>query len=252
MNAIRIGWITVRELIFERVFYLLIAFAAGAILLSLLLSQLTYTEQSKITLDFLLAGMEISVVLYAVFMSISLLHRELHQGSVFMVLSKPISRWSYLVGKFIGQSTVLAFIVLSMNLIIITLCSRFETFSGTAVLQSVLMIYFQGLVLSSITYLLAVNSGAITSALVSLCLFALGHMGSTVENNLPSSSATSWTIVKSLIPNLEIFNLKGYASYGISVAWSDIGWASLYGVTCLTFILCGAILCFNEKDIAGT
>ena len=60
MNLMRIAWIAIRELLYERVFYVLVSFAAVSLGLSLLLGQMTYAEQYKLTLDFMLAGIEIS------------------------------------------------------------------------------------------------------------------------------------------------------------------------------------------------
>src|SRR3989338_8878152 len=110
-HSFRIAWIAIRELLYERVFYLLVLFAAMALVLSLMLGQLTYAEQSKLTLDFMLGGIQLSMVLFSVFMGISLLQRELQMGSIAMVLSKPISRGSFLMGKYLGQISVQFFVM---------------------------------------------------------------------------------------------------------------------------------------------
>ena len=53
-----IAWIAIRELLYEKVFYVLVLFCVMALGLSLLLGQLTYAEQAKLTLDFMLAGID--------------------------------------------------------------------------------------------------------------------------------------------------------------------------------------------------
>lgn len=252
MNSMmRIAWITIRELVFEKVFYLIIGFATGSLIVSLLLGQLTYSEQSKIIIDFMLGGIQISSILFSVFMSISLLHRELHQGSVFMVLSKPVTRWSFLMGKYLGLVTVLSVVIALMGAISMGFGSAYETFSAPAMIQSLLMIGFEGYILTAVTCLFAINSGAVTSALAALSVFAIGHSGSSVERELASDSA-SWTVVRNVFPNFELFNIKAYTSYGLLVPWGDVGFASLYTLGCLTFFLAAAVLCFNHRDIMGT
>jgi len=105
-QALHISWIAVRELIYERVFHLLFSFVGLALILSILLGQLTYGEQTKLTIDFMLGSAHIAVILFSIFMGISLFQRELQMGSISMLLSKPVSRTSFLAGKYLGQILV--------------------------------------------------------------------------------------------------------------------------------------------------
>jgi len=245
-----IAWIAARELLYERVFYLLVLFCLLALGLSAMLGQLTYAEQSKLTLDFMLGGIEIAMVLFSVFMGISLFHREITLGSVSMVLSKPISRWNFLVGKFLGQLAVQSIVIALMGAIVLVACSRFEDLlSYTAIVQTLLLTIFQVAVITSITYFFAVISGAVTSSLATLTLFALGHLREGVSDNLESGSRSTWNLFKQLIPNLEIFNMKALASYGLSLTSVEMGWAGAYAVCCVTFFVMAAALLFQEKDI---
>lgn len=252
MNAIlRIAWITIRELLYERVFYLLLSFAILSLGVSLLLGQMTYSENLKFILDFMLAGIQISMILFSVFMGISLFHRELHAGSIFMVLSKPISRASFIIGKFLGQIVVQMGVILAMGLLTLLICSQYQgSFSTMALTQTIFMIGLEASILAALTYLLAVNAGGVTSAVIVLCLFVLGHSQGTINSNITGSDSTTiWKFTKALIPNLEIFNMKAFASYGLTIAWNEVGLAFIYATCCITLYLLAAILCFNQKDI---
>lgn len=245
-----IAWIAIRELLYERVFYLLVLFSLLGLGLSAMLGQMTYAEQSKLTLDFMLGAVEISLVLFSVFMGISLFHRELSMGSVSMILSKPISRSSFLLGKFLGQCVVQTVVIFLMGIIIWFGCSRYEElFSPVAIFQTMLLTSFQVVVITAITYLFAVVSGAVTTSLATLTLFALGHLREGVAENLDKQSKMGWGIVKQIIPNLEIFNMKALASYGLSVPGTEIAWAALYAICCLVFFLAAALLFFQNRDI---
>jgi len=246
-----IGWIAIRELFYERVFYLLISFGLLSISLSLLLGQMTYTEESKLTLDFLLAAIQISMTLFSVFMGISLFHRELVQGSISMVLSKPISRASFLIGKFLGQIGVQLLVIATMAVITFIATLRFnEGVSYLSLTQSVFLIFLEVTVITSITYLFAVNAGAITAAVATLFLVGLGHLSDTVTKTFvrPEEKIT-WGLLKPALPNLEIFNMKTLVSYGISISGSEIGWALAYAAICTTMFLAMAAFCFDRKDI---
>lgn len=251
-HVFRIAAIAVKELVYERVFYILLGFVALSLGLSLLLGQMTYAEQSKLTLDFMLAGMEIAMTLFSVFMGISLFHRELTLGSVSLILSKPISRASFLGGKFLGQTTVQWIVIMAMALITSTVISSFG--ANTAhwpIFQSAILIAFEMMIVTAITYFFAVNAGGITTAGVTLCLFALGHLRGPIAKNLGSQGNESWVwyLTRGLLPDLEIFNMKALASYGYSLGWVEFGWAALYAIFCTGFYLILAMVCFNSKDI---
>lgn len=245
-----IAWIAIRELLYERVFYLLILFSLLGLGLSALLGQLTYSEQSKLTLDFMLGATEISMVLFSVFMGISLFHRELTLGSVSMILSKPISRSSFLFGKFLGQIAVQTTVIFLMGLIVCLSCSRFEEFiSFTAIAQTLLLTALEVTVITSITYLFAVISGSVTSSIATLTLFALGHLRDGVTELLGPDSKLSWSTLRVFVPNLELFNMKSLASYGQALSGPEVGWAATYALCCVVFFLIAAALLFQKRDI---
>jgi len=221
-QILRIAWIAVRELIYERVFYVLLMFAGMALGLSMMLGQLTYAQQSKLTLDFMLAGIQISMVLFCVFMGIGLFKKELTLGSVSMVLSKPIGRSTFLLGKFFGQIFVQFVVILVMILTTILIASP-ETESGVlSLVQTSILIFFEVTILTAITYFFAVNAGGITTAVVTLSIFCLGHLQGSIAHNIRPEykSYTVWKIAQGMIPNLEIFNMKSLASYGHAMGWT--------------------------------
>jgi Cu-processing system permease protein len=251
MNLIRIAWIAIRELLYERVFYVLVSFALLSLGLSLLLGQMTYAEQYKLTLDFMLAGIEISMALFSIFMGISLFQREISLGSVSMVLSKPIARHTFLLGKYLGQILVQLAVTAAMVAVTISMTIYHEQSVVAPILQAAIMIFFEVAVLTAITYFFAVNAGAITTAVVTLCLFALGHLRDSVSKNLGGefSVQTVWRLAKTMIPDLELFNMKGLASYGYGITGGELGWAALYAACCVCFFLVLASVTFSRKDI---
>jgi len=250
-NIFRIAWIAVRELVYEKVFYLLLIFAMFALGLSLLLGQLTYAEQTKLTLDFMFAGIELSMVLFCVFMGIFLFKRELTLGSVSMVLSKPISRTTFLLGKCLGQSIVQLIVIFVMTLIAMLVSSRSGSVVYLSIIQTTLLIFFEVSVLTAITYFFAVNSGAVITAIGTLSLFCLGHFRVHVSENLKTFSFENafWGFLKRILPDFEIFNMKALASYGFTLSWVEVGWAFVYAVCCIVFFLVMAALIFQRKDV---
>jgi ABC-type transport system involved in multi-copper enzyme maturation permease subunit len=250
MKSLMIAKIAIQELFHERVFYIIICFAALTLATSFLFGQMTYTQHGRITLNFLLAAIQISMLLFSIFAGISLFQKEIISGSVSMVLSKPISRSSFLIGKYIGQIITQFFVITIMGLITHTFLAVFyEIYEGYVLFQTLLLIFFEVMVLTAVTYFFSVIAGAMTSAILTICWFCIGHFWDIFSSVLEKKNLISWTTVRTLIPNLEVFNMKDLASYAISISSLEIGYAFLYSLCCIAFYLTIGCLFFEQKDI---
>ncbi len=250
MKALAIASVAARELLHERVFYILLAFAVVGVVFSSALGQLTYADQAKLSLDFMLAGTQMSMVLFSIFVGVSLFQRELSSGSIAMVLSKPISRATFLIGKFFGQMGV-QFIVM-VALAGLTLFSRalqmdVPTGLWQGIAQSFYLSFLECIVLTAVTYFLATFCGPITTGTVAMSFYFLGHYRKTFD--LTVGQSWVWSVVEKLIPNLEVFNTKTLASYGIALPAGEVIWVTLYALVCALFFVFSAILVFRERDI---
>lgn len=242
--------IAIRELVYERVFYLLLCFAVVCLGLSVLLGQLTYAEQYKLTIDFLLSTIHLSMILFSVFMGISLFQREIVSGSVSMVLSKPIARSSFLLGKFLGQSVVQLIVVALMTAGTVATLAQYPDVKYLPIIQATALLYLETLVLTAMAFLFSVVAGAITASVAVFCLFALSHL----QDSIPMTAikgwmATLWSTTRFFLPELGVFNIKSLASYGVGISPETFGWAVVYAVCCAGFYLCAACVCFSKRDI---
>jgi hypothetical protein len=142
-------------------------------------------------------------------------------------------------------------VTLAMGAITLAACYRIsgEGVAFLSLFQTILFIIYEIAVLTAVTYFFAVNAGAITTAVVTCCIFCLGHTGDTISKSLRGSEQTIWSIIRGVVPDLETFNMKSLASYGLSIGWREFGWASVYALCCVTFFLFLAVACFERKDI---
>jgi hypothetical protein len=97
---------TFKEAIRDRILYLLFFFAAIALIFSRLLAVLTVGDRAKIVKDVGLASISIFGVLMAILIGTGLVYKEIDKKTVYTLLSKPIQRWQFLLGKFSVSSTL--------------------------------------------------------------------------------------------------------------------------------------------------
>ncbi len=98
---------TFKEAIRDKIFYSLVFFAGLIIGTSILLSMLTLGEGSKIIADISLAGINFFGVIISIFVGIGLVYKELEKKTIYTIISKPIRRSDFLLGKYLGLALTL-------------------------------------------------------------------------------------------------------------------------------------------------
>lgn len=93
---------TFKEAIRNRILYFILVFAVILILISGVLSELTYADRSKIIMSFGFTAINVFAAAIAVFLGVSLVYNELEKRTIYTIVSKPIGRWQFLLGKYFG------------------------------------------------------------------------------------------------------------------------------------------------------
>ncbi len=93
---------TFKEAVRNRILYLILFFALILIGLSGVVSELTYTGREKIIKDLGFTSINLFGVAISVFIGVSLVYNELERKTIYTIVSKPIARWQFLLGKFFG------------------------------------------------------------------------------------------------------------------------------------------------------
>lgn len=93
---------TLRESVRNKIAYALLFFAVLMIGSGALVGSLSYVEGERMLQDVGLAAIRLFGVAIAIFVGIQLVHREVERRTVYTILSKPISRGQFVLGKFAG------------------------------------------------------------------------------------------------------------------------------------------------------
>ncbi|MBE9011086.1 ABC transporter permease, partial [Pseudanabaenaceae cyanobacterium LEGE 13415] len=104
-----------REVMRDRVLYLIGLYAAGVLLASRLLPEVAASTEDKILLDLALAVMPVLGLIVAIFIGTNLVNKEFEKRTVFVLIAKPVSRAEFIIGKHWGLSAVLAILITTMS-----------------------------------------------------------------------------------------------------------------------------------------
>lgn len=252
MTATRaIAFLTVKEAIRNKILYLLLFFAVILILSSWITSELTIGDDMKIIKDIGISSIHFFGVLITVFIGIGLVFREMEKRTIYLILSKPVSRPQFLLGKFLGLALTL-FLVLCSLLSIFYVVLALKGDPDPGLLIAFYLIYFEWLLLAAIAIVFSSFSTPLLSTMLTLAAFFAGHL---TESLLLLKSRVHTEAARALLstlyhalPNLELFNVRSQVVYHMPLPAGSIFETSLYGMFYLFTLLLLAILIFQKKD----
>ncbi len=244
---------TFREAVRDRVLYLFVGFAVVVLVGSKLFGLLTVGDEAKVILDLGLAGIQFAAMLIAVFMSLILIGREIERQTVVTVLSKPVRRSEFLVGKYVGLVAVVLVNLVAMAVLLVLLAWAYGGRWVPMVFLGAAMTLVEMLVLSAFAVLFSVVTRPMLGSIMTLSVFVVGHLTQDLwllTRHL-SGAIAGWVVpaVYYALPNLERFNFKTEIVHGLQIPWSAVAWSVVYGGAYATLVLVIACWRFERKDL---
>ncbi len=102
MNVLTIAGQTFTEARRNRVFYSLFLFALVVVLSSIIFTEVTATTMDRVLKDTGLAAINVFALALTIFAGVGVINREIDRRSIYTVLAKPVSRFGYILGKYLG------------------------------------------------------------------------------------------------------------------------------------------------------
>jgi ABC-type transport system involved in multi-copper enzyme maturation permease subunit len=254
MTPIRpIAFNTMRELLRNKLLYNLILFAVLLIGSSLFVAQLTIGQWDRVILDIGLAAVEIAGVLVAVLIGVSVVAGEIDRKTIFPTLAKPVRRGTFIGGRYLGLSAMLAINVLVMTgclALVLRMAGYGLSFTAAVAAE---LIFVELLIMAAAAIFFSSFTTPILASAFSLSLFAIGHLVSDLKafHDRSKSTAARAAVMAAYraLPDLELFNLKSQAASELPVPHQLPLAATLYGLAYAAGLLALAIAIFSRRDL---
>jgi ABC-type transport system involved in multi-copper enzyme maturation permease subunit len=223
MNLGRTGVIArnvFREVIRDRVLYLIIFYGVIMAAATQLLPKVAANTQDKILLDLGVATVGILGLLIAVFVGTGLVNKEIEKRTVFVMIAKPISTAEFIVGKHWGLTAVLAVLVTVMTAIFFAILTVQQI--PFPLPSLVIAAAFQILELSLMTavaILFGVLTSPVLAMLLTLAIYLMGHFSrdlltlGKLVNDATFEQVTK--VLYLILPDLARLDWKTHAVYGV-------------------------------------
>lgn len=243
---------TFRETIRNKILYAILAFALFVIGISYFLADLSIGELTRIIADVGLACIHVFGVIMAVFIGITLVSQEVERKTIYLILSKPVPRWEFIVGKAIGLSATLLLMTLVMATTLFLVHLGYGRSPEPGIFIASAGIFLELIMLISIASFFSTFTTPVLSAIFTLSMFFIGHVSSDllVFGARSASASVRWAsrIVFYALPDLEYFNWKNEVVYGGVRSFGLPGMAVGYLCSYCAAVVLAACLIFSRKD----
>lgn len=234
---------TFKEAVRDKVLYLLVLFALCLLLSSYVIAPLALGEGGKILRDLGLSLVPLFGLAIVVILGTALVYKEVERRTIYILVSKPLRRWEYLVGKYLGLLALLAVVAILMTLFLYGILYWFYRQAEAMLLWGIGMSFLELAVMAGVAIFFSSLSSPTLSAVFTLAVYVAGHWTQDLRaftTKLPGSTFKGLgTFFYYVLPNLEFFNVKNDVVHGIPVnpfhaLWA-LGYAVIYSAALLAF-----------------
>ncbi len=263
-----IALITFKEGIRNRAIYGITLFALMLFGATALAATMIPREVGKVSIDMALSTISFTGLLIVLFVGINLMAKDLDKRTIYTVLSRPISRSQYIVGKFFGMVLLIAVTMGILSLLAlgaiallkIAIASYFTRFSWSLIVLSVFLTILMLILLSAVSFLFSsFTSSSFITLVLTIITYIIGQSLSGVKALVESPpqelgftvSPVTMKMVQAayyIFPNLSLFDIKLQASHTLSVSSSFVIWTVVYGIVYIALSITLAALIFRKKE----
>jgi ABC-type transport system involved in multi-copper enzyme maturation permease subunit len=245
---------TFREAVRDRVLYNLILFVLLLVASAPLFGQISIGLERLILVNVGLSSISLFGVIIAIFVGIGLVSKEIEKKTLYTILSRPVRRWEFIVGKYFGllMTLVVNTALMTVGFYLALLITAGLKRTDALLLVAIYFVVLQFMIMVALTLLFSSFSTPIFSAIFAFALFVIGTFAEDLKNFAAmSQGAAKWlaTGASYLVPNFASLNVIAQAAHDQPVSGSLILFNTLYALLYSAAVTAAAVLIFERRNL---
>jgi ABC-type transport system involved in multi-copper enzyme maturation permease subunit len=213
----------------------------------------TYGAPDRIALDFGLGMLSLSSVGISIFIGVGLLSKEIESRTVYMIISRPVSRHVFLIGKILGLSLVLILNILILSALTLSLYFLIGGAFSPLILWSILFIILEAILVLFIICFFSLVTTQTISVMLTIIVYVIGQgVKAAQETGFAKMNSMINQVLEFyhfLLPGFYKFNIKEFVIYKSTLPTSYLAGTFTYGVAYSLFLLLMCIFVFERKNL---
>ena len=257
MNA-RISHIarnTFREAVRDRVLYNLIAFAILMSAVAILVGKISINIERLVVINLGLTAVSLFGIVISIFVGIGLVSKEIEKRTLYTVLSRPVQRWEFILGKFFGLAGTLTvntfFMAIGVFGAVLYVSGNFQRADGW-LLVALYFIVLEFIIITALALLFSSFSSPLLSAVFAFSLFVIGSFAEDLRGFAGMTTGiTRWLAIGSayLVPNFSALNVISSVAHAQPVSGQLIVYNTAYALIYATMVLSAAVIIFEHRNL---
>ncbi len=252
---------TLGEAIRRRVLLVILLIALGSLIIAPGLSVLQPRGQQAAITSLTMGIIQMTSALIAIVLTVYMIPNEIERRTIYTILCKPVQRWQFVVGKYLGAVAALGMMIFFMTLVLIfvtSLNSGFDIARVQELVKGPFMYFWQMAILSAVAMMFSTFVTPLVNFFLSSGIFIAGTVFSSVFQSFMENRGTNEltktlaSAVQYIIPNFALYNVQNpiinpgqeiVNEFGYYL--QSVGYALLYVVGLLVV----AILIFDRREV---
>lgn len=253
---------TVGEAIRRRV--LLIILLIGVLLLSIIpaLGILTARSETSVTIGTMYAVMRGTSALIAIILTIYMLPNEIERRTIYTILSKPVQRWQFLVGKYLGAVLALLLMITLMTIFMVALFYVFQRDQPVSKLLDIasqpFMYWLEMCLLAAVGMFFSTFVAPLVNFFLTIGMWLVGSVLNPLYDTIAKNSNTGAlmkevsSFVTTILPNFANYDTKNpiinpgqVVENGLTYRLSTISYTCVY----VLILLLLSVLIFDRREV---
>ncbi len=254
-NLFKISFFSLKENLKTKLYLVFLLFSFSLIFIGLLLTGLSGFEQpQRVLLNTGIAMIELFCLILVLLNSVDLFLQDVETKSIYIVLSKPISRTKYMLGKYFGMLLTVIVSIFIMSIFHLLLIKISKWYVSKEYFLTIFCIFLKMCIVSSITLFTVVSmTSRSVAAIVSTLLWIAGHFTSELMFIIKKIKVDVvkyfFKLIYYIIPNFQLLNLKDFFDNQYFVSQYSLLKAILYTYVYSSVFLFLACFVFKDKDL---
>jgi ABC-type transport system involved in multi-copper enzyme maturation permease subunit len=246
---------TFREAVRDRVLYNLIAFALLLTGAAIFVGQISIEIERLVVVDLGLSAVSLFGVVIAIFIGIGLVSKEIEKRTLYTVLSRPVRRWEFILGKFCGLAGTLivnaSFMAIGVFGALLYVAHRFHR-ADAWIFVALYFIVLEFLIICSLSLFFSSFSSPLLSAVFSFSLFLIGSFADDLRGFASLTHGVShWfaTLAAYIVPNFSTLNVISDVAHQQPLGLHLVVQNTLYALFYTATVMSGAVLVFERRNL---
>lgn len=246
---------TFREAVRDRVLYNLIAFALLMSGAAVLVGQVSFGIERLVVVNLGLSAVSLFGIVIAIFIGIGLVSKEIEKRTLYTVLSRPVQRWEFIVGKFFGLAGTLvvntALMAIGVFAALFYVSRQFHGPDGW-IGVALYFIILQFLMMTALALFFSSFASPLMAAVFAFALFVIGNFAEDLRGFAAMTHGLEhWLAAGAayLLPNFSALNVIMSVAHEQPVAGSLIFYNTVYALFYTAIAMSAAVLIFQRRNL---